>query len=100
MTGKRVHERFEHSLPVVLIHGGKEIPATTRNVSLGGMFVVTATHLVFGDAVQLRVRLPSLKEDSLFDATVRWKESDGFGVQFGSVRAIDVWGLNQLFKKP
>ncbi|MBK8171694.1 MAG: PilZ domain-containing protein [Sandaracinaceae bacterium] len=99
MNGKRVHERFEHTLPVVLTHGGQELTAETRNVSLGGMYIVTPALLTFGDAIVVRVRLPSLKADSVLEATVRWKEKDGYGVQFGSLHALDVWGLNQLLKK-
>jgi hypothetical protein len=48
--------------------------------------------------VRVVFRLASLKEDTEVDATVRWKQPDGLGLQFGSLRAIDVWGLNQLFK--
>ena len=42
----------------------------------------------FGDAVTIQVRLPTLKEDSTLEATVRWKVGDGYGVQFGSLHAL------------
>lgn len=84
---------------MVITHGGKEISAVTRNLSLGGMFIVTPEAFAFGDAVTIQVRLPTLKEDSTLEATVRWKVGDGYGVQFGSLHALDVWGLNQLFFK-
>jgi len=48
--------------------------------------------------VKLRIRLPAMQEDSTIEMTVRWKTPDGVGLQFGSLRAIEVWGLNQLFK--
>ena len=31
-------------------------------------------------------------------AVVRWQKPDGVGVQFGQLRARDVWALNQLFR--
>ena len=37
-------------------------------------------------------------EDTDVVVTVRWKTPEGLGVQFGSLRALEVWALNQLFK--
>jgi Tfp pilus assembly protein PilZ len=62
------------------------------------MFIYTDFRAQFGDRVLLRLRLPSLREDSQIEAAVRWVEPDGVGVQFGSLRAMEVWGLNQLLK--
>lgn len=97
MNGKRVHERFSFEFPVVITHADREIPAVTRNLSLGGLFLVTPETFAFGDPVTIRLRLPTLRQNSVLEATVRWKIGDGYGVQFGSLHALDVWGLNQLF---
>ena len=74
--------------------------ASTRNLSLGGVFVETAASVVFGSTVKIRLRLPAVHEDSTIETTVRWKTPEGVGLQFGSLRALEVWGLNQLFKTP
>ncbi len=98
MPGRRVHERYERAFPVTVLHEGKEHEAVTRNVSLGGMYLVTTAQLPYGAKVKIRFRLPALKEETTCEATVRWQKSDGFGVQLGSLRAREVWALNQLFK--
>ena len=97
-SGKRVHERFDVRLPVTLVLPEGEVAAVTRNASLGGVFVETTASVVFGSTIKLRLRLPALHEDSELDVTVRWKQPDGIGVQFGSLRALEVWGLTQLAK--
>ena len=98
MPTRRVHDRYDVSLPVTILSGSSEVSGLTRNVGLGGMFIFTDFSAQFGDRVLLRLRLPALREDSRIEATVRWVEPDGVGVQFGSLRAMEVWGLNQLLK--
>lgn len=98
MTGRRVHERYQCVIEVALVHEGKTYSCRTDNVSLGGMQLVGDETPPFGATVELRFRLPSMKADSLCQGTVRWIRPDGFGVQFGSLRPIDVWGFNQFFK--
>lgn len=100
MSGRRVHERYERRIPVTILHEGREHDGVTQNVSLGGMYLETKAQIPFGAAVKIRVRLPALKEDSVIAVTVRWVKADGIGVQFGSLRALEVWALNQLFKHP
>ncbi|MFW5876162.1 MAG: PilZ domain-containing protein [Myxococcota bacterium] len=99
MTGRRVHERFEYELPVTIVHDGVEYEAVTQNISLGGMYLITTAPLKYGAEVTLRFRLPSLKERTECTGTIRWVKPDGLGVQFGSLRALEVWGLNQLLNQ-
>ena len=98
MSGRRVHERYICELPIVLIHEGKELSGIATNISLGGMYVVTDASIAFGTTLRARFRLPALKEDTECEVVIRWKKPDGVGAQFGSLRAKEVWGLNQLFK--
>ena len=70
----------------------------TVNVSLGGLFLNAPEDLPFGASVQLQFQLPAMKEPSAIDGTVRWVRDGGIGVQFGRLRAIEVWAINQLFK--
>ncbi len=97
-TGRRVHERYDRRLKVTVIHDGGELETISKNISLGGLYLVSDTQLAYGTAVKLRLYLPALKEDALIDAVVRWHKADGIGVQFGSLRAREVWAFNQLFK--
>jgi hypothetical protein len=101
VPAQRVYERFHIRLEVTVIHAGVEHAAVSRNVSLGGMFLETdaAASLPFGATVTLRFRIPALKDDTRAEAVIRWKQADGVGVQFTSLRALEVWGLNQLFKQ-
>lgn len=99
MEGRRVHERFEYELPVTVVHEGTEHQAVSQNISLGGMYLLTDAGLKYGTEVKLRFRLPALKEDTECAGVVRWTKDDGIGVQFSSLRALEVWGLNQLFNK-
>jgi Tfp pilus assembly protein PilZ len=99
LAGRRVHERFEYELPVTIVHGAAEYETVSQNLSLGGMYLVTEVRLKYGTEVKLRFRLPTLKEDTECAGVVRWTKDDGIGVQFSSLRALEVWGLNQLFNK-
>jgi len=99
LSGQRVHERHDVELPVTIIHDGQTYTGTTVNVSLGGMFVALGqVQMPFGAPVHVKVTLPAVKEEFLLEATVRWARPEGVGVQFGSLRAVEVWAFNQLFK--
>lgn len=95
---RRLHERFDVALPVVVLEGTREIDAQTINVSLGGMLIATPQPLAYGTDVALRVALPGLPEPTEIRAIVRWVEGDHVGVQFTGLRAKETWALNQLMK--
>lgn len=98
MPGRRVHERYDRRLRIEVHHEGGTLLCVTRNISLGGVFLITDQPLSYGTPVRLVFHLPALKQDVDLEATVRWIMPDGMGVQFGSLRAREVWGLNQLFR--
>lgn len=98
MTGRRVHERYECDLPVTLTTDSGELSAKASNISLGGMYIEPGFDLPYGTKGTLRFRLPALKEDAVVEVTVRWVTPGGIGLQFGSLRAIEVWALHQYFK--
>ena len=62
------------------------------------MLVDVPSGLPFGASVTVRLVFPPLKEESTLEATVRWIKGTEIGLQFGSLRARDVWALNQLYK--
>ena len=96
---KRAYQRYPCNLPVKIVTESGEVEGTAVNISLGGMLVESAQTLAFGSAVKLRFRLPAMNSDTEVDAVVRWNQGNAFGLQFGSLRAKDVWGLNRLFEK-
>ena len=98
MAGQRVHERHNRKLEVTIVHDDREFQGVTRNVSLGGLYLFTDARLPFGTDVHIRMQLPALDQPTLAPAVVRWQQPDGVGVQFGQLRARDVWALNQLFR--
>lgn len=97
-TGRRVHERYDLDLEIVVKHEDGTIECTSRNVSLGGMYLVTEEKLPYGTKVRLEFFLPALKKNADIEATVRFAGDEGMGVQFGGLRAREVWAFNQLFK--
>lgn len=97
-SGRRVHERYALALPVTLKHPGGETTGVTQNVSLGGALIQLSGDIEFGAEVRLRLRLAPLKEDAEIPAVVRWIKDGAVGVQFGSLRAKEVWALNQIFR--
>lgn len=97
-TGRRLHERFEVTLPVTVALDGETIEGTTQNVSLGGMSVRLGRSLAFGVQVVVKVELPALKDVAELPCTVRWERDGVLGLQFGSLRARDTWAINQLLK--
>jgi hypothetical protein len=97
VTNKRLHERLEIALPVILSFQGRDIRTTTRNLSAGGMLIDGGTDLPFGANVRLRCTLPGQELDVV--CTVRWIKDGAIGVQFGSLRAKETWALHQLIKQ-
>lgn len=67
------------------------------NLSLGGAFVRHHRPLFVGQRVRLSFLLPGW---GVLDAPalVRWKNDEGVGVQFQSLRAGEIWALNAYLK--
>ncbi len=101
---KRVYDRKDLTLPLRLAVGGKMLAGESVDISVGGIRVSVPEDLPFGTKVQLHVVLPTLGEESVFDAEVRWsqREPSGWfvlGLQFHRVRARETWAINQLMRK-
>ena len=97
MTENRRHPRTRIASPVVFQVGeGPRIDAVFTDVSLGGMYIETATPLPYGTAVRVSVRLPGMKQETRIEAIVRWAEPTGMGVQFGVMGARETYALTAL----
>lgn len=92
----RSTHRFDVVLDVEYRLGESWHQATTRNASLGGLFIA-ATDLPEGQRLELRLRLPTQKEPIEVGGVVRWQADAGVGVQFDGLRAKDVWALGKYF---
>jgi len=67
------------------------------NLSLGGAFIRHRKQLFVGQRVRISFLLPGW---GVLDAPalVRWKNADGVGLQFQSLRAGEIWALNAYLK--
>jgi len=95
---RRTHARFNCDLPLVVEHDGREILMRARNVSLGGMLCQTEENVAYGEEVIVRMNLPAFGGETSCPMVVRWHKDGDVGLQFGSLRAKQVWALNQFFK--
>jgi hypothetical protein len=100
VSDKRAYERFSIRLEVTFAYAGAEHTAFSRDIGLGGMFVLSEAKVPFGAEVEVRLSLPTLQGPQSIPATVRWHGPGGMGVQWRSLRARQVWALNRLFGKP
>lgn len=71
--------------------------ATSRDVSLGGMFLKGTCPMAVGTEVTLVFDLPRLGQVSV-PAFLRWTTSDGFGVQFGLLGARETHAIGGLVR--
>jgi uncharacterized protein (TIGR02266 family) len=97
---RRIHDRVDIDIPVTIVHEGSELSAVGRNISQGGMFIETDAKFDYGAKVKVRFALPTTSDPIEADSTIRWTNFQGIGIQFGSLRAREVWAINQLFKDP
>lgn len=97
--GRRVYQRYSITLPVTVSNAGHATSGTILNLSLGGCSIARSTPIAFGAQVELKVVLPPLREETTIPAVVRWLKDDLLGLQFGSLRAKEVWALNRMFRE-
>ena len=97
MSESRQHPRKVIANEVAFqIGGGPRIEARCRDVSLGGMFIETASPLPYGTPLRVFASLPDMPGEAVIEAIVRWAKPDGMGVQFGSMGARETHGLTVL----
>lgn len=73
------------------------VEAQTRNVGVGGAFVVTQLARPVGSAITLELSLPTTERTFTLPAVVRWVAPDGMGVQFVGVDVDVLLDLNDYF---
>ena len=102
---RRIDPRYDRQLEIEVLFEGKKQISQTRNISLGGLYLESATPLPIGTTVQLRFQLPTQPEPVEVAGDVRWVvkkegpgEQTGVGIRFQGLRARDVWALNRYFQ--
>lgn len=100
---RRESPRFPINLPVTLRHNGKLIPATTENVSCGGMSLSTSvSQLTIGGKVEVVVDLTELERDVTLRGTVVRldpKDNSKMGIQFVNLLSGGHSALQGFLKK-
>lgn len=73
------------------------ITAETRNIGVGGAFIVSQLVQAVGSEVLLELTLPTTDQTFALPAVVRWAAGDGMGVQFVGVDVDVLLELNDYF---
>jgi Tfp pilus assembly protein PilZ len=73
------------------------IDAETRNIGVGGAFVVTQLVQRIGDALTIELAMNSSDQTFTLPSIVRWIAADGMGVQFVGVDVDVLLELNDYF---
>jgi len=102
---RRIDPRYDRQLEIEVLFEGKKQISQTRNISLGGLYLESASPLPIGTTVQLRFQLPTQPEPVEVAGDVRWVvkkgaagDQSGIGIRFQGLRARDVWALNRFFQ--
>jgi len=81
---------------VVLKASGERLRGTTRDVSLGGVFIETTATAPFGEAVTVHVHVPGEHDPFALQGVVRWTSPEGMGVQLGLMGARETHALTEI----
>lgn len=73
------------------------IDAETRNIGVGGAFIVTKLVPAVGDPLTVELALPTSEQKFTLPAEVRWSDGDGMGVQFVGVDIDVLLEMNDYF---
>ena len=98
MKENRQQARVYYSTSIKLRIGpDREQEGETVNISTGGVFIKTDPLLDFGQRLTLIITIPGAKGASEIPCIVRWvKPGQGIGLQFESLRPIEMWAINRL----
>jgi len=101
---KRRHARASIDLPVLFAVKGapNHGQGMGKDISIGGMSIVTDAAAAFGAEVIVRVRMntPSgAEQDFDLPGVVRWIRNGAMGVQFGLLGALETHAITELSKR-
>ena len=98
MAENRQHPRKPIKLTVSFTSpNGARSEASCRDISLGGMFIETASPSAYGEEIVVHLVLPGLLSGADVRSIVRWTQKGvGMGVQFGTMGARETHALVEL----
>jgi len=98
IDNRRTSTRYPVDVQATLSVGDESTEVRLINLSLGGAFIADLDRVEFGTQVQISFRIPTHDEPIEVSAATRWSTEFGVGIQFGSLRAREVWSLNKFFE--
>jgi type IV pilus assembly protein PilZ len=69
------------------------------DLSVGGMFIRTASPAAFSAPIRIRLIVPGVPSELVLPATVRWTRPDGMGVQFGLLGARETFAITEFVRQ-
>lgn len=109
---RRAYPRYEVNFPVkccqvedkqeiqtILEHSKKEMNATVRDISLGGMKVALDRPAKEGEVFVFEIPLPGSEEPLSACAEVVWAEGNTGGLHFLLINDLDLMALKVYLKK-
>ena len=100
MHEKRSHLRVPLQVDVACeLQDGSRISGTSRDISLGGIYIEGETQPRFSTQLTVVLMLPGAREPSRLPGIVRWGAPDGFGVQFGLLGARETHLITELMRR-
>lgn len=97
---KRSHPRVTLDTAVTCeLADGSEFTGRSKDISIGGMFLITATEVPFGTEVKVHIRLPRARQEFALPGVVRWTNPDGVGIQFGLLGARETHAISELLRR-
>jgi uncharacterized protein (TIGR02266 family) len=79
---------------------GELYSAVTRNIGVGGAFILTDTPEAAGASLSLQLQLPNVDNPIVVDCEVRWSttgDESGMGVKFENIDVEALLALNEYF---
>jgi len=98
----RRYQRAPIDVPVELSAKGSSarVAGRAKDISLGGMYVLTDAPLPFGAELVVHLTLPGQRAPFALPAVVRWvSPGEGMGLQFGLVGARETHAITELTKE-
>src|SRR5437762_4278669 len=97
MVELRRHSRVPLETEVVFTPKGATSGsmALAKDISVGGMFVVTNAPAAFGAELTVHVTLHGQAEALMLPGVVRWVRGEGMGVQFGLIGARETHAITE-----
>lgn len=81
---------------VTFVFDGRETTATARDIAIGGMFISTPRILPFGSKFETRIAARGDRPEMVLPAVCRWSSSEGMGVQFGLIGAMETHLITEM----